>query len=87
MSVGIVGLGYVGLPSAIEFALAQQNVIGVDIDPHKIDGLRQSQSHIEDVPDGALRGVGHRAVARTSLEPLDLRVSTRELKLAGTEQL
>ena len=40
MSVGIVGLGYVGLPLAMEFAEAGIDVIGVDVDAQKVAGLR-----------------------------------------------
>jgi UDP-N-acetyl-D-glucosamine dehydrogenase len=55
MSVGIVGLGYVGLPLAMEFAEAGVDVIGIDIDPQKTAGLRAGRSHIEDVSDERLQ--------------------------------
>jgi UDP-N-acetyl-D-glucosamine dehydrogenase len=48
--IGIIGLGYVGLPLAVEFAEAGFRVTGVDLDPVKISGLRAGNSHIEDVP-------------------------------------
>jgi UDP-N-acetyl-D-glucosamine dehydrogenase len=54
MSIGIVGLGYVGLPLAMEFAEAGTEVIGVDVDAQKIAGLRGGRSHIEDVSDERL---------------------------------
>jgi UDP-N-acetyl-D-glucosamine dehydrogenase len=57
MSIGIVGLGYVGLPLAMEFAEAGVDVIGVDVDQQKVAGLRAGRSHIEDVPDARLQGV------------------------------
>jgi UDP-N-acetyl-D-glucosamine dehydrogenase len=57
MSIGIVGLGYVGLPLAMEFAEAGLDVIGVDVDAQKVAGLREGRSHIEDVPDERLAGV------------------------------
>jgi UDP-N-acetyl-D-glucosamine dehydrogenase len=57
MSIGIVGLGYVGLPLAMEFAEAGLDVIGVDVDMQKVSGLREGRSHIEDVPDARLAGV------------------------------
>jgi UDP-N-acetyl-D-glucosamine dehydrogenase len=50
MSIGIVGLGYVGLPLAMEFAEAGHDVIGVDVDAHKVSALRAGRSHIEDIP-------------------------------------
>ncbi len=50
MSIGIVGLGYVGLPLAVAFAEAGEDVVGVDVDGGKIAGLRAGRSHIEDIP-------------------------------------
>ena len=49
--VGVVGLGYVGLPLAVVLAQAGYHVIGVDLDPEKIATLRQGRSYIEDVSD------------------------------------
>jgi UDP-N-acetyl-D-glucosamine dehydrogenase len=54
MTVGIVGLGYVGLPLAVAFAEADVTAIGVDIDAERVDALRAGHSHIEDVADEAL---------------------------------
>jgi UDP-N-acetyl-D-glucosamine dehydrogenase len=50
MSIGIVGLGYVGLPLAMEFAEAGFDVIGVDVDAGKVANLRAGRSHVEDIP-------------------------------------
>lgn len=52
--VGIVGLGYVGLPLAVAFAEAGFQVVGVDVDERKIVALAEGQSYIEDVPDETL---------------------------------
>ncbi len=52
--IGIIGLGYVGLPLAIEFVQAGFSVTGIDVDPKKIKGLRAGKSHVEDVSDGTL---------------------------------
>ena len=57
MSIGIVGLGYVGLPLAMEFAEAGCDVIGVDVDAAKVAALREGRSHIEDIPDERLQAV------------------------------
>jgi UDP-N-acetyl-D-glucosamine dehydrogenase len=48
--VGIVGLGYVGLPLAMAFA-EKFRVIGYDLDPSTISTLQKGRSHIQDVPD------------------------------------
>jgi UDP-N-acetyl-D-glucosamine dehydrogenase len=54
MNVGIVGLGYVGLPLAMEFAKAGVDVVGVDVDAAKVASLSAGRSHIEDVADARL---------------------------------
>ncbi len=48
--VGVIGLGYVGLPLAIEFARAGFPVVGVDKDTRKVAELNAGQSYIQDVP-------------------------------------
>ena len=48
--VGIVGLGYVGLPLAAEFAKAGFTVTGIDVQDSKVAGLNRGESHIQDVP-------------------------------------
>jgi UDP-N-acetyl-D-glucosamine dehydrogenase len=63
MNVGIVGLGYVGLPLAVAFCEAGHNVIGLDVDPRKIGALQRRESYIEDVPSEALEAVSDRLVA------------------------
>jgi len=47
--IGIVGLGYVGLPLVIEFCKAGFKVIGFDIDPNKITLLKQGKSYIKHI--------------------------------------
>src|SRR6476659_181357 len=47
--VGVIGLGYVGLPLAIEFAKAGFKVIGYDVSQGLVDSLMQGKSHIRDV--------------------------------------
>jgi UDP-N-acetyl-D-glucosamine dehydrogenase len=47
---GIIGLGYVGLPLAVEFAKAGVEVVGIDIDTRKVDALKRGESYIQDVP-------------------------------------
>ncbi len=48
--VGIVGLGYVGLPLAVEFANAGFSVTGIDVLNAKVDGLNRGESHVQDIP-------------------------------------
>ena len=54
--VGILGLGYVGLPLAVVFAEAGFHVTGVDPDSRKVDSLKQGVSYIPDVKDQAVDG-------------------------------
>ena len=48
--IGVVGLGYVGLPLALEFARAGFKVIGYDVSDGVVKGLMSGKSHIQDVP-------------------------------------
>src|SRR4029453_14171959 len=52
--VGVIGLGYVGLPLAVEFARAGYFVTGFDVDAHKAAQLNAGKSYIPDVPDSDL---------------------------------
>jgi len=49
-TVGVIGLGYVGLPLAVEFARAGFHVIGFDVSQRVCDLLNSGKSHIQDVP-------------------------------------
>lgn len=52
--VGIVGLGYVGLPLAVEFAKAGFTVTGIDLSEPKIRSVNTGQSYVGDIPTPAL---------------------------------
>jgi UDP-N-acetyl-D-glucosamine dehydrogenase len=49
-TVGVIGLGYVGLPLAVEFARAGFKVVGFDVSQRVCDFLNSGKSHIQDVP-------------------------------------
>lgn len=53
--IGIIGLGYVGLPLALNFARAGYRVVGIDLDARKVASLQQGHSYIEDIQSDALR--------------------------------
>lgn len=53
--VGIVGMGYVGLPLAVAFAQEGFRVIGIDVDASKVAALNAGHSYVEDVADEVLR--------------------------------
>jgi UDP-N-acetyl-D-glucosamine dehydrogenase len=65
MRIGVVGLGYVGLPLAVAFCEVGQEVVGVDTDPRVVEALARGESHVEDVPADALRAVADRFEAST----------------------
>ena len=52
--MGVVGLGYVGLPLAVAFAESGARVIGLDLDAGRVAGVTAGQSYVEDVPSDAL---------------------------------
>ncbi|MDX6604177.1 MAG: UDP-N-acetyl-D-glucosamine dehydrogenase [Solirubrobacterales bacterium] len=63
MKIGVIGLGYVGLPLAVAFAEAGDEVVGLDVDPAKVEALNAGRSYIEDVPDSALAALDGRLTA------------------------
>jgi len=63
MRIGIVGLGYVGLPLAAAFARAGHDVVGYDVDRDRVERLGRGESDIEDVPSEELSALGDRFTA------------------------
>ncbi len=55
--IAIIGLGYVGLPLAVEFAKAGFKVIGIDVNKKRVDAINSGFSYIEDVLQDVLRSV------------------------------
>ena len=70
--VGIIGLGYVGLPLAVEFAKAGLHVIGYDVDQSKIDSLSAGKSYIPDVPSEELAAVVKAGTFRATTDQREL---------------
>jgi len=64
---GIIGLGYVGLPLAVELAKAGYRVIGMDVSERVVEGLMSGRSHVKDVSDADLLAarVNDRFIATT----------------------
>ncbi len=54
-TVGVIGLGYVGLPLAREFARAGMKVLGFDVDAAKVKALNAGRSYIEHIPSSAIK--------------------------------
>jgi UDP-N-acetyl-D-glucosamine dehydrogenase len=70
MPVGVVGLGYVGLPLAVAFAEVGERVIAVDVDERKISAIAAGKSYIEDVPSERLKATAASIEATTHYAPL-----------------
>ncbi len=82
--VGVLGLGYVGLPLAVEFARAGFEVVGIDVQQAKVDEFNSGHSYIKDVKDdvfsplvksGKLRASSDFSVIR-ELDTIDICVPT-----------
>jgi UDP-N-acetyl-D-glucosamine dehydrogenase len=69
---GVVGLGYVGLPLAVELSRAGYRVLGFDVNPDVVEGLNEGRSHVKDVTDAQLKGAMEcgRFSATTEMERL-----------------
>ena len=57
VSVGVIGLGYVGLPLVVAFAEAGEQVVAVDLDPRKVAAVTAGESYIEDIASERLKAV------------------------------
>ena len=55
--VGVIGLGYVGLPLAVEFAKAGLTTVAIDVDAQKVAQIARGESYIADVPSEEVRTV------------------------------
>ena len=53
-NIGVIGLGYVGLPLAVEFGKAGFNVTGIDIDDNKVTSINNGDNYISDIDDSLL---------------------------------
>ncbi len=71
-TIGIVGLGYVGLPLAMAFARAGFRVIGYDLDGKKVRALNAGRSYIRHIPAADIKAL-LRAGGAATAEPADLR--------------
>ena len=70
-TVGVIGLGYVGLPLAVAFAGEGCEVIAVDVDSRKVEAIQAGDSYIEDVSSEALAAVSDRIHATTRYARLE----------------
>ena len=70
MSIGVIGLGYVGLPLAVAFAEAGEHVVAVDVDEAKISAIEAGESYIEDISSERLQAALSNIEAWSHFAPL-----------------
>lgn len=66
--VAVIGLGYVGLPLAVEFARSGFPVIGIEIDERKARSINEGKSYVEDISDEELREVVQRGLLKATTD-------------------
>ncbi|MBT6619845.1 MAG: nucleotide sugar dehydrogenase, partial [Gemmatimonadetes bacterium] len=66
--VAIIGMGYVGLPLAVEFASAGLETVGIDLNQEKVDQVTAGESYIADVPSIAVRDLVEAGKLRATTE-------------------
>ena len=67
-SVAVIGLGYVGLPLAVEFANAGIPTLGIDVDPEKIATLNRGENYIQDLDAAVVGAVLQNGTLRASTD-------------------
>lgn len=71
--VGIIGLGYVGLPLAVEYAEEGFSVIGLDIAKDKVAMVNSAKSYIDDIPDARLKGLVRSGKLKATFDPAQIK--------------
>ncbi|HEY3590611.1 MAG TPA: NAD(P)-binding domain-containing protein, partial [Buttiauxella sp.] len=71
-TISVIGLGYIGLPTAAAFASKQQNVVGVDINQHAVDTINRGAIHIvEPDLDKVVKTAVEGGFLRASAQPVE----------------
>jgi UDP-N-acetyl-D-glucosamine dehydrogenase len=71
--LGVVGLGYVGLPLAVEFARGGLRVVGIEVDPRKVEMLNRGESYVPDVPSAAVADLVRSGLLAATTDYAELR--------------
>ena len=66
--IGVIGLGYVGLPLAVEFARANFNVIGIDINKKRVESINAGKNYIKDIKDSTLTELVNKKLLKASYD-------------------
>jgi UDP-N-acetyl-D-glucosamine dehydrogenase len=70
MKIGVIGLGYVGLPLLVAFAEAGSDVVGFDSDADRVEALAAGHTHVEDISDERLAPLRDRVEASVDADRL-----------------
>jgi len=76
-TIGIVGIGYVGLPLAVAFATAGFKVLGFDIRQGNVDSVNRGESYIADVSSESLSSVVTEKLLEATMDQSRLRETNR----------
>ncbi len=68
--IGVIGLGYVGLPTILAMSNAGLTVVGVDISAQRVESLKKGKSYINEIPDGDIRGTQKNVTYTTDFKSL-----------------
>lgn len=66
--VAVIGLGYVGLPLAVEFAKEGFRALGVDLDKRKVDSINAGESYILDIPGEEIRPLAKKGILKATTD-------------------
>lgn len=86
-TIGIIGLGYVGLPLAVAFVESNATVVGVDVSKERVNMLREGHSYLTDIPDetiASIRGRFHPTTDYSELSKCDAVIICVPTPLAKT---
>lgn len=67
-SLGVIGLGYVGLPLAVEAAQSGVSVIGFDVNQRVVDGINAGRTHIQDLTDADVKDVRDKSLLEATTD-------------------
>ena len=79
-TIGVIGLGYVGLPLVREFTRGGAKVIGFDVDPKKVRMLKAGRSYIAHIPSETVKDMVRSEYLRRHYDPLSKEVRAEVLE-------
>ncbi len=66
--IGVIGLGYVGLPLAVEFTNAGYEVTGIDIDEKKVESINKGENYIKDIENSVLKNAVKKELLKSTTD-------------------